>query len=802
MIPNFFKIALRNFQKNKIFSFINVLGLAIGLSCFMLICAYVYRQLDYDRYPVSAKNIYRINLSVVGNGDIAVYPGVDDGVGEGMKNAFPEVKSYTRLRKSGVNYVRYQDKQFKEENLAYVDSNFMDVFSIPLIEGNPSLALTDPNSLVVSKNFEHKYFGDQPALGKSVILGGSDLYKITGVFDKIPDNTHFHFDAFGSLSTFHNPHPTWSNIGYHTYLTLNENADPQKLQAKFPELVSKYVVPEVVHDMGVSLAEARKSVNTFLFSLIPLTDIHLHSHTKYELEANGDIQYVYIFSVLAIFILLLACINFTNLSTAGAVKRSREVGIRKVMGSMKSQLVFQFLCESVLLTLMATAFAFLLTFLLIPYFNRLSDEHIQFGSFTTFKAIGSSLLLTLLVGILAGLYPSFFMSSFNTIRILKGAGPGAPSKNSLRSGLVVFQFCVSTTLIIATAVVYQQLHYMQNMKLGYDKEQVLFLPDAYGLHGNQEAFKQTLLRDKSVVSAAISSSVPGSLFMDGTEIFPKNEKGNGQEIHSNIYHIDEDYLATMGIRLVAGRNFSKQFPTDSSAILINETAVHQLGWTGTNPLGKSIVRSGTREYRVIGVVADFHYASVRQKIAPMMMMLGDNGGGLVLKIRSGNINDFIDRLKADWISFSPENPLSYTFLSDSFSSLYRSEENTGRVFTSFTAIAIIIACLGLFGLAAFMTEQRTKEIGIRKVLGADVLQLLYLVSREFLFLVVIACVIAIPITWWTMNIWLRNFAYRIHINPWVFPCSALAAIVIATVTIGFQSIKASRANPVQSLRSE
>jgi putative ABC transport system permease protein len=802
MIPNFFKIAFRNLQKNKIFSFINILGLAIGLSCFMLISAYVYQQLSYDKFPVAAKNIYRVNLSVTGNGDLAVYPDVDVAVGEGIKNAFPEVKSCTRLVPAGNNFVKYNDKQFKEEHFAFVDSNFMGFFSLPLVSGNPQEALAAPNSIVVSKNFEHKYFGDQPALGKSVIIGTNTVYKITGVFDKIPDNAHFHFDAFLSLCTFPRTNLTWSNIGYYTYLTLNENADPKKLQAKFPQLVSKYVVPEIVHDMGVSLAEARKSVNTFVFTLVPLTDIHLRSNTKYELEPNGDIEYVYIFSALAVFILMLACINFTNLSTAGAVKRSREVGIRKVMGSMKRQLVFQFLSESVLLTFLATGFAFLLTFLLIPYFNRVSGENIPFGFFTSVKSVGAAMGLTLLVGVLAGLYPSFFMSSFNTIRVLKGSGPGAASNNKLRSGLVIFQFCVSTTLIFATIVVYQQLHYMQNKNLGYDKEQVVYLPDAYLLQGNQEAFRQTLLQDKSVVSATISRSIPGSLWMDGTEVYPKNEKGNGVEIHSNIFHIDENYLSTLGIHLIAGRNFSKQFPTDVSAVLINESAVRQLGWTDTNPLGKSIVRSGQQEYKVIGVVADFHYASVKQKIAPLMLMLGNNNGGLILKIKAEGVKNFVDRLKTEWTAFQPDGPFTYTFLNESFASLYRSEENTGRVFSSFTVIAIIIASLGLFGLAAFITEQRSKEIGIRKVLGANLPQLLFMVSKEFLILVALAFIIAIPVTWWTMNVWLANFAYRIQINPWVFPLSGLAAVLIAALTIGFQAIKASVANPVKSLRSE
>jgi putative ABC transport system permease protein len=802
MIKNFFKIAFRNLRKNRIFSFINILGLAIGLTCFMLIAAYVYNELNFDKYPTEARNIYRVNLSLLGNGDVAVYPYVDIAVGQGIKDAFPEVKSFTRLTTKGSDFVKYRDKEFKEEHMAFADSNFLETFSIPLVEGSSSTALIGPNSLVISRYFENKYFGKETALGKSLTIGNNEVYKITGVFDKIPGNSHFHFDAFLSISTLHFTRLSWSNIGIYTYITLNANADPKKLQAKFPQLVAKYVVPEVQHDMGVSLAEAQKSVSTFLFSLVPLTDIHLHSNTKYEMEPNGDIQYVYIFSALAVFILLLACINFTNLSTASAVKRSREVGIRKVMGSLRKQLIFQFLTESVLLTFLAMAFSFLLIFLLTPYFNHISGRNIPFSFFAGYKSIGAVLLLMLLVGILAGIYPAFMLSSFNTIRVLKGAATDASSKNVLRSGLVIFQFFVSTTLIIATIIVYQQLHFMQNKKLGYDKDQVVFLPDGYLLGNNQYAFKQSLLQDNRVISASITRSVPGVLNMDGTEIYPKNETGNGVEIHSNIYHIDYDFLPVLGIRVIQGRNFSKDFPTDSSAIMINEAAVRELGWSGTSPLGKSVVRSGQKEYKVIGVVADFHYASVKQKIAPMMMMLGNNFGGLIIKIKTENIKGFIAYLKHKWDSYNPGGPFDYTFLDEKFNSLYAAEQSTGQIFTSFTIIAIIIASLGLFGLAAFITEQRTKEIGIRKVLGASVQQLLLLVSREFLLLVGIAFIISVPVTWWTMSSWLQNFAYRIKINAWVFPVAGISAVLIAMLTIGFQAIKASVANPVKSLRSE
>ena len=802
MFKNYFKTALRNLKKNKAFSFINIFGLAIGLTGFMLIAVFVLNELSYDKYPARAKNMYRVILSVTGNGDIAAYPMVDVAVGEGMKRAFPEIEATTRV--SGAqDFVKYDDKQFKEKQLAYADSNFLQLFSIPLTEGDINTALVQPNSIVISKAFAKKYFGNEDALGKSLSVGTNQaLYKVTGLFDEVPENSHFHFDAFLSLSSRHLTHQTWSNIGFYTYLLLNKNADPHQLEKKFPQLVAEHVVPEIQHDMGVSLAEAQKSINTFVFSLQPLTDIHLYSHTKYELEPNGDIQYVYIFSALALFILLLACVNFTNLSTARAVKRAREVGIRKVLGSLKKQLIIQFLTESVVLTFLSMIIAFGLLFLLLPYFNELADRQIPFSFFISYQSILAMISLMIMTGIVAGIYPSFFLSSFNTIKVLKGSSSKGSQKNLLRSSLVVFQFFVSIALIIATIIVYQQLHFMQNKKLGYDKEQVLYLPDARLLGKDQPAFKQQLSQNKNVVAASIARSVPGLPFMDGTEIYPKNENGNGKEIHANIYHVDEDYLKTLGIKIVSGRNFSRDFPSDSSAVVINQAMVGELGWNHANPIGKTIVRSGQQQFKVIGVMGDFNYASAKQEIAPLMMMLGNNYGGLVVKINTADVKGFLSDLKKQWDSFNPQGALEYTFLDDNFAKMYASEIRTQKIFSAFALIAIIIASLGLFGLSAFVIEQRTKEIGIRKVLGASVQNVLLLVSKDFLLLVGIAFLISVPVTWWAMHNWLQDFAYRINIQWWVFILAGFVAILISIITISFQAIKAAIANPVKSLRSE
>jgi len=803
MLHNYSKIALRNLRRNRVFSLVNILGLSIGLAACLLIAAYIRDETHYDRYAARAKDIYRIDLTLTG-ATTSVYPMVDVAVGPGMTAVYPEIEAYTRMRHMGDMFVQYGDRSFKEQNMAFADSNFFSIFTLPFLEGDAHTALKQPGSLVVTRDFADKYFGARPALGKIIQLKSFGAGKITGVIDRIPDESHFHFDAFLSESTTQYGKQTWTNLGFYTYLLLRPNADPKRLQARFPDLVAKYCVPEIAHDMGVPLAKARDAVNTFIFSLTPLTDIHLHSDTKYELETNGSSRYIFIFGALALFILLLACANFTNLSTAAAVGRGKEVGIRKVMGSLRAQLITQFLVESVLITAFAMILAFGLVRLILPYFNEVSGKHIDFSLFLGYPALIAALLLTLVVGTAAGVYPAFFLSSFNTIRVLKGSVAVKGGRRSLlRRGLVVFQFVVSIALIVGTLVVYRQLRFMQDKRLGYDKDQVLFIQDASLLGYNQEAFRQQLLQDKRVSNASLSWTVPGSGFMDGTEVYAKRSgPENGHELHTNIYHVDYDFVPTLGLQVIKGRNFSREFPTDSSGVLINETEVNDLGWGNTDPIGKTIVRSGRQEFKVIGVVRDFHYLSVKEKIAPLMLMLGNNFGGMLVKVNTADMKGFLADAKQRWTSYNPAGPFNYYFLDDRYATMYVSEQRTGRLFTAFTVIAILIACLGLFGLATYMVEQRTREIGIRKVLGASIASVLLLVSGEFLMLVGVAFLIAVPVTWWAMNQWLREFAYRTPVSWWIFPLAGAAALFIALFTISWETTRAATANPVDSLRTE
>ncbi|ASU34855.1 cell division protein FtsX [Mucilaginibacter xinganensis] len=773
----------------------------------MLISAYLYQELTYDTYSANAKQLYRVALHSNGNNTAADFPNVDVAVGQGIKNAFPQVLDFTRLSQREPVFVKYNEKQFKENKIVITDPNFFQLFSIPFVEGDSKSALIEPNTMVITKPFAKKYFGNSPALGRMVNVG-PNLLKITGIIDEIPGNSHFHADAFISMTTFvtATTRQTWSNVGYFTYLLLDKNADPKKLEAGFQKLVAKNVVPEIQHDMGVSLAEAQKSVNSFLFFLQPITDIHLHSATKYEFEANGDIHYIYIFGALASFILLLACINFTNLSTASSSNRSKEIGIRKVLGSEKNKLVWQFLTESVMLTALAMLFALGLIYLLLPYFNNLAGKHIDMLFFLNFKALSLQIALILFVGLIAGIYPAFFLSSFKILAVLKGNSTAQTTgKGGLRSSLIVCQFAISTALIISTFVVYQQLHFMQNKKLGYDKNQVLVINDTYTLGNNIVAFKQQLLNDHRVVNASISSNIPGFNNMGGTEIYAKDlaDKGARTQIQTGIYWIEDSYIPTLGIQIVKGRNFYPSSPADSISVIVNEAAVRDLGFGNTDPIGKTIVRSGQRHYNIVGVVKDFHYTSAKQKIAPLMMLPSINSrGSIIARIKTADVQPLLTDIKRQWDLYNPGTPFSYSFLDEQYQSLYNTEERTGQIFTSFAVIAVIIASLGLFGLAAFMIRQRVKEIGIRKVLGATSGSITVMLSKEFLKLIVIASLIAFPVTWYAMSKWLQDFAYRIDIQWWVFVLAAGIALLVAAATISFQSIKAALANPVKSLRSE
>ena len=801
MFRNYVKTAWRNLRKNRLFSFINILGLSIGIATFFIIMLYVQDEMSYDRFNKNADNIARVVFHANLNGGIINESVVMPPVAKTMKKDFPEVQDATRMLNMGTPKVKYKDKIFKDDRSALVDPNFFSIFTLPMIEGDATKALQQPHTIVLTQTTAKKYFGNENPIGKILEFGSSkDI--VTGVIEDIPDNAHFHFDMFGSLVDFDDANAdTWLSGGYHTYLLLKPHSDIKKIEARFPDMVAKYMGPQMQRQMGLTLNQFTSKGNSLGFALQPLKDIHLNSNTSNEFEPGGNVTYVYIFGGVAIFMLIVACINFINLSTAGASKRAKEVGVRKVAGSGKLQLISQFLSESILITFFALLIAFVLLRLALPAFNNISGKHLSFDVKSILPFIG----LGLLVGIIAGIYPAFYLSSFKPIAVLKGRLTTSHKSFGLRSGLVVFQFFISVALIIGTIVVYQQMKYIQNKDIGYSKEQLLTIPNSYVLGKEERVYKQQMLQDPRIVNATISGYKPaGPSNYNNALAYPQ---GNDNLVVSgNEYNVDENYIPTFGMTMVSGRNFSKAFATDSTGIILNETAAHALGWDNMSAVGKTIIRQNSNRgadvpFHVIGVVKNFNFKSLHEAISPLYMSLNPESG-LIFKIKTTDVAGLLATMKKNWDAYQTGEPFTYSFMDDLFSKTYSAEQKTGVILNTFSILIILVACLGLFGLVTYTAEQRTKEIGIRKVLGASITQVTQMLSKEFLKLVLIASFIAFPVAWWGMNKWLQSFAYRIDIHWWVFVVAGIAALLIALLTVSFQAIKAALANPVKSLRTE
>ena len=804
MLKNYLKIAFRSFWKHKSFSAINLLGLSVGIAACFIIMLFVQDELSYDRFNTKADQIVRVVFKANINGGKIFEANVMPPVAQTLKNDYPEVEQATRLHVDGAPTVTYLDKTFKTDQLAFVDANFFDVFTLPFIKGDVKTALLQANSVVITQDMAGKYFGTENPIGKTLTFNKNALLKVTGVIANLPANSHFHFDLFGSMETLPEAkNPTWMASNFFTYLVLQKGYDYKKLEAKLPGIVEKYMGPQIASAMGMSLSQFRTKGNNLGFALQPLTSIHLHSDANFELSPGGNIKYVYIFGAIGLFILLIACVNFINLSTASASKRAKEVGIRKVMGSDKTELIKQFLLESLLLTGIALFIAYLLVKLALPVFNHLSTKELTFGY--QIKPLLGFVLLGFSVAMLAGIYPAFYLASFQPIKIIKGKINTGNKSITLRSGLVVFQFFISVSLIISTMVVYQQMKFIQNKKLGYDKSQLLVLPNSYALGRNETFFKQEILKDSRVINATISGYKPAGPSNNSNAMFYPEGKEN-QVTKTVRYNVDEQYIPTLGMKMASGRNFSKSFAADSSAIIINESAVKALN-LGTKPIGQKIMapKNGpndqVRSYTVIGVVRDFNFKSLHEAVTPLLMILKPESG-LIIKVKTGDISNLLASMKQQWNRFGTDEPFTYEFMDELYNKTYQAETRTGRILNIFTTLTILVACLGLFGLAIYTTEQRTKEIGIRKVLGASVANVLTLLTAEFVKLVLIACSFAFPIAYWAMHNWLQDFAYRITLSWWIFAFAAVNALVIALITISFQAVKAALAKPVKSLRSE
>ena len=809
MLRNYLKIAWRNLVRNKVYSAINIAGLAIGMATCLLIGLFVIDELSYDRFHANADRIYRVVLRGTVNGQQIREANVMPPVAPTLRATFPDVQEATRLHIGGPTRFSYQNKAFEEKGLVFADSTVFRVFSFPLLKGDEKTALSRPNTVVITSAIARKYFGDDDPIGKVLAIKKQQTaYTVTGVLADVPKSSHVHFDLLGSMATLPEANNTnWLQSNFFTYLLLPDGYDYRQLETKFRPVVATNMIPPFAKALGVSQAELSRKGTALNLHLQPLTAIHLRSDLKpnTELEPGGDIRYVYLFGSIALFMLLLACINFMNLSTAGAAKRAKEVGIRKVLGSERSKLIGQFLSESALFTFVSLGLALGLVLIGLPLFNTLSGKALNLSLLKTPYVLPALMGFGLVVSLIAGSYPAFYLSSFRPIVILKGLRLGS-GRLGLRSGLVVFQFLVSISLIIATTVVYRQLRYIQTAKLGYDKDQVVVVEGTGALGSNEAVFRQQLVRDSRVVQASISGYLPNDRYNTGL-IAMQPDRTDAQMTRMTYFGVDDQYIPTLGIKLTAGRNFSVNFRSDSSGVVINETAARQFGWA--NPLGHTLTNPAlpqngnkARTFRVIGVVRDFHFRSLHERIAPMVMLPEGNAGSIIVKAKANDIAGLLASVRAQWAAFKPDEPFRYSFLDESYQATYQAELKTGRVLALFAGLTIFIACLGLFGLATFTAEQRTKEIGVRKVLGASVVSIVTLLSKDFLKLVLIAIVIASPVAWYAMNRWLQDFAYRTEISWWIFVVSGAGALVIALLTVSFQSIRAALMNPVTSLRSE
>jgi len=807
MFKNYVKIALRNFLKHKGFSFISIFGLAIGVACCLLIVLFVLDEISYDQHHKKADQIYRVGIRGFVNNTLFHGVVTCSPMAQTLVNEFPEVTAATRLRNFGFPVFRYEDKVFSEEKVFWVDQSFFDVFTISFIKGDPKTALAQPNTIVLTRSMALKYFGDEDPIGKSLNADKQRDYLVTGVVEDVPHNSHFHYDFLASLVTYDDSRsPIWVSNNYYTYFVLQEGASPEALEAKLAELVKKYVGPQIQAAVGITLEQFFASGGEWGYFIQPLTGIHLHSHLDFELEPNGDIAYVYIFSIIALGILLIACINFVNLATARGANRAREVGIRKTVGSNRGQLIQQFLSETTIMSFFAVLLALLAVQFLLPFFNNITGKELAVPYLQNVFTIPFLLGLVLFIGMLAGTYPAFFLASFDPVVVLKTEMSGRSKKSNMRNVLVVFQFTVSIVLIVGTVIVSQQLRYIQNRNLGFNKEQVVVVKKTDDIGNQVPAFRQELLKSPNVINATNTNNLIGNEF--GNSAY-KLAGATGEETHLLWTYVTDPYFVeTYQVKMATGRYYEEGRQTDQQSAVINEAAVKDLGLT--DPLGKQIVAIAptpdqSLTFTIIGVMKNFHFKSLHYKIAPLIVHLfGPEGRGryVSVRVRSENIRETIAFLENTWRKFASNQAFEYEFFDDHFAKIYQAEERTGQIFFSFSLLAIIIASLGLFGLATFVAEQRTKEIGIRKVLGATETGIVFLLSKQFTKWVVLSNLFAWPVAYYFMQKWLQRFAYQASISVWSFLLAFIVVLFLALLTVSYQTVKAAKSNPVELLRYE
>jgi putative ABC transport system permease protein len=801
MYKNYLKIALRNIGKYKFFSAINILGMTIGITASLMIILWVADELSYDRFHKDYDRIYQVGLHGKISGQDIRVSNTCTPLAPTLEAEVPEVESATRLVPFfGSPAIKYEDKVFAEERVFFVDSNFFQFFSFRLLEGDPKTALKEPNSIVFTSELATKYFGETSALGKMVTINGNETpYKVTGVAEKAPSNSHFHYNVLvSSESNERVRNGIWLNNFMFTYFKLHPHTSVEAVESKFPGMVDKYIGPEMERFMGVTMKQMEEQGGEYGYFATKIADLHLHSTTNDNVEDLGNVTHVYFFSGIGIFILLIACINFMNLSTARSAGRAKEVGLRKTLGSQRKQMVFQFLSESLLYSFVSVALAIVACYALLPSFNLLAGKQLGMEVLVNPFFVGAIIALIILVGVIAGSYPAFYLTAFNPVEVLKGKVRAGMKSKGVRSFLVVLQFFISISLIIFTIVVYEQIQYMHEQNIGLDKQNIIVLPSAWRLRDNKEPFRNALDQLTGVEKISYTNnSFPG---VNNTTIF--RSAASEQDHIMGIYYADYDHMDVLKFSLGEGRYFSEDFPSDSTAILLNEAAVKEFGME--NPIGEEIIFNNDNRFerlKVIGVIKNFNFESFKTQVRPLSIRLTKNSSNLMIRY-SGDPKKLVSSIEELWKKHAANEPFEYAFLDERFDNLFRGEQRMGKIFGLFAGLAIFIACLGLFALAAFTSEQRTKEIGVRKALGATSLNLTLILSKEFIKLVIIAFIPAAIIAWYAANEWLAGFSQRVDISPWIFIISGLSAVMIAWLTVSFQAIKAAATNPVTSLRYE
>jgi putative ABC transport system permease protein len=792
-------------RKHSGYLILNITGLTIGLTSFLLITIYVLHELSYDRFHKNYENIYRVKVRGVMAGSTLDQAITAAPMAQALLTDYPEVLHAVRILRSGAWLVKYGETRFNEDGVLFADSSFFSVFDFKLLNGDPKTALVNPRSMIVTEKFAKKYFGNEDPMGKRMSLeADTNLYTVTGVIQNIPANSHFRFDMLGSLNSLGNSRSTeWLNHNFYTYIVLKKGIKKADMELKFYGMVVKYVGPQIKKYVGITLEDFQKSGNQFGYVLEPLKDIHLKGAPQYQIEPSGSLKTVCIFAVIALLILVIAIINYINLATAKSAGRAKEVGIRKVSGSDKTALITQFIGESLVIVTIATIIASLFVIILAPAFNQLVGKEISLTFFSGYKGLLGLIVLIIFVGIAAGAYPAFILASFNPIDVLKGTlSPGSMSK-TLRGILVVFQFTVSIVIIIGAFVVYRQLNFMTSADMGIEKENLLVVrrPDALGK--KLESFKEQILQIPGVERIANATAIPGTTDFNNNAFFLDNDPAKATYL-INQDLVSFDFAETMGVKLAEGRFLSKEYGTDTTAIVINETAVKSLGMS--DPLGKYILQPrGPGQFeklRVVGIMKDFNISSLHEKITPVcfILMRGNYEGYLCVRLNGKNVQGTIKSIESVWKDFSNRQPFQYSFFVDGFNKLYETEFRTGRIFILFSALAVLIACLGLIGLITYMTTIRTREVGIRKTYGASKGIIIALLSREVIVLILISSLVAYPVAYFGTKVWLESFAEKITVSPVIYIIASLIGLSIGWLSIIYQALRAAAYNPAESLR--